>query len=741
MPMSKKLRWSVAAILLLMTMSLSGCFIKFKKPEVVPEPIPSENPNGLSVGLKQDLAAQSQVEKFKDYGELQKFLEQKPIGNNYGGGILYKGMGRGVAVDLAMPMATSEAVSSDSAMVAGEDYSTTNIQVAGVDEADIIKTDGNYIYAVVKNDVYIIKAYPANEAKVLVKLAFKNQPQDLYLAGDRLVIYGRDQELMSQPVYKNFVRQRGYTFVKVFDVSDKQNPKQIRDLNFEGEYFNSRLIGDYLYMVLNNYDYGYLANEPLLPRIFQNGEVVSNSCSDGVKCFMPDVYRFKIPYENYNLVSLVSVNVKNSQQPLQGELYLTPSSQNMYVSPENIYLTYTKYISEYELAFDVYQELVIPKLSADQQAKVKEIQNTADYILAPAEKQNKINSIVENYITGLAQAEQEQLQKEMEASLTAKYNDIAAELEKTVIQKVAIKAGRLEYQNSGEVTGAILNQFSMDEQDGFLRVATTKNRQWLSFTDNEDESSSNVYVLDKGLKQVGALEKLAPGERIYAARFMQNRVYLVTFKQTDPLFAIDLKDPKNPKVLGELKIPGFSTYLHPYSDTILIGLGKDAEDRGTAGVLTKGLKLALFDVADVSKPKEITSYVLGGRGSESLALYEHKAFLFSKEKNLLAIPVYLRDDAKNLASNNFEGAAVFKITDKKIELQGKIEHTDGSQPSNVFNRYGDNEVLRALYIKDMLYTFSNSFLKLNKLDNLDLVKKIEIKKTAAGSLDDVEIIK
>lgn len=734
------MRLAALLLLCLMTVSLSGCFIKFKKAETPVEKNPGSGQTQLSDDLKQNLAQQSQVEKFANYGDFQKFLEQRPLNNGYTGGVLYnKGMGR--EMTLTAPTAASQtAVDDSNAMVAGTDYSTTNLQVAGVDEADIVKTDGQYIYAVVKKDVYIIKAYPADQSKVLVKLAFKNQPQDLYLSDNRLIIYGSDQELMSQPAYKNFVRQRGYTFVKVFDVSDKSNPKQIRDLDFEGQYFDSRMIGDYLYLVLNNYDFGYAASEPLLPRIFQNGEVISNSCSDGVKCFMPDIYRFKIPYENYNLVSLISVNVKESQQALQGELYLTPSAQNMYVSSENIYLTYTKYISEYELAFEVYRELVIPKLSADLQAKVAEIQKTENYILSDSEKQNKINAIIENYLSGLSQADQDQLQKDMENSLNKKYQDIAQELEKTVIQKVAIKTGRLEYQSSGEVPGAILNQFSMDEMNGFLRLATTKNRQWLTLTENNDESYSNVYVLDKELKIVGSLEKLAERERIYAARFMQNRVYLVTYKQTDPLFVIDLKDQSKPKVLGELKIPGFSTYLHPYSDTILIGLGKDTEDRGDQGVLTKGIKLALFDVSDVAKPKEVSNYVLGGRGSDSLALYDHKAFLFSKEKNLLAIPVYLRDDTKSASSGNFGGAAIFKVTDKKIELQGKIEHNEGGKLSNVFDRYGDNEVQRVLFIKDTLYTFSNAYLKLNKLDNLELIKKIEIKKTSGGN-DDVDIIK
>ncbi len=734
--MKKKSVGLLVILLCLTVLGTSGCFIKFKKSEPVE---PDTGNETVDINLKESLARQSQANKFRDYGELEEFLKQGPVGRNVHYGGLAKGM---ITMDAMPTAAVNEVQASEVAgMGAGDDFSTTNIQVAGVDEADIIKNDGQYVYAVVKNDVYIMRAYPADSAEVLVKLAFKNQPQGLYVVGDRMVIYGRDQELIGQPIYRSFKRGASYTFAKVFDISEKANPKQIRDLSMEGEYFNSRLIGDYLYLVLNNYNFGYIADEPLLPRIFQNGEIVSNSCADGLKCFMPDVYHFNMPYESYNLTSLVSVNVKNKEQALQGELYLMPPGQNMYVSEDNIYLTYTKYTSEYQLIYEVYQEIIVPKLSAEQQAKVKEIQETPDYILNTSEKQDKINIIVSRYISGLSKEDADRVEAEMYERLTEKYKDIAQELEKTVVQKVAIKGGRMEYQGAGEVTGRVLNQFAMDEQDGFLRIATTKDRGWISITENQDESYSNVYVLDKNLKTVGALEKLALGEQIYAARFMQDRVYLVTFKQTDPLFVIDLKNNKDPKVLGELKIPGFSTYLHPYNDTILIGLGRDTTEQDGAGVVTAGIKLALFDVADVSAPKEITNYVLGGRGSESLALYDHKAFLFSREKNLLVIPAYLRDYTKTVTSASFEGAAVFEITDKKIELKGKIEHTDSGKPSNVFDRYGSFEVKRALYIKDLLYTFSDSYLKMNKLDNLELVKKLEIKKTGGEDIGDVEIIR
>jgi uncharacterized secreted protein with C-terminal beta-propeller domain len=225
---------------------------------------------------------------------------------------------------------------------------------------------------------------------------------------------------------------------------------------------------------------------------------------------------------------------------------------------------------------------------------------------------------------------------------------------------------------------------------------------------------------------------------------MGSRAYMVTFVQTDPLFVIDLSSPANPKVLGELKIPGFSSYLHPYSDTMLIGLGKDTVANEWGGVKTKGLKLSLFDVSDVANPKEVDTYVMGDAGSDSIALQDHKAFLFSREKNLLSIPVTIAEDKENRGWGQtvFSGAAVFKVDENGFELKGKIDHSDGGKVGIQDCWWGycyyDNNVLRSLYIGDNLYTFSNKYLKINDIKDLKEVKKLELKKEKKG--DDFIIV-
>jgi uncharacterized secreted protein with C-terminal beta-propeller domain len=396
---------------------------------------------------------------------------------------------------------------------------------------------------------------------------------------------------------------------------------------------------------------------------------------------------------------------------------------------------------------EVMKELIFPKLSERNQKRIKDIEAVENYILSESEKMNKISMIVERYVMGLSDQEQGDLEDEMNRQMKKKYEDIAKQLERTVIHKIAIKDGNIEYKTNGEVVGYTLNQFSMDESGEYFRIATTKNRTWSEYADEEDkESYSNLYILDDELKVVGSVEELAKGERIYSVRFMQDRAYLVTFKQTDPLFVIDLKNPRSPKVLGELKIPGFSNYLHPYDNNYLIGIGKETKENEWGGVTTLGVKFSLFDVSDVGDPKEVDTYVVGDQGSDSIALNDHKAFLFSKEKNLLAVPVTIREDktGRGWGELTFSGAIVFDIDENGFELKGKIDHSDGGKIANRDCWWGycyyENNVLRNLYMDDVLYSFSNKYLKMNKIDDLELVKELELKKVRSGEEDDFEII-
>lgn len=761
----------VTVSLLVLSFIISGCTIPgISKPQVKPKPKPDNqgqgqiiNPDNIGAAtgtVMEQLRAQTNINKFASMDELSAFLENNAQSGSvgYGRGEMMMDFAEGMAVDTVMksaPMAAEAGVSysndlglsSQSNEGGGsDDFSQTNVQVEGVDEADIIKTDGKYVYALVKNDLYIINAYPAQNSEVITKIAFKSRPADIYINEDRLVVHGQNSVIHETPYYKKWRRRSPYTFFKVFDISNRSEPKQVLDLDFEGSLANSRMIGDYVYFVTTNYNYHYIDDEPMLPRLLEGGEVVD--CAVGTRCVMPEIYYFNIPYSNYNFSVVSAINIKDVDKTINQEMYLMSNAQNMYVSKKNLYITYTKYVSEYQLEMEVMKELVYPRLSAKDQEKIAKIGVVEHFILSPDEKQRKIQQIVEHYVYTLSEEKQENLEDELEAAMKQKYQDISKELEKTVIHKVAIDKDKIEYQTNGQVTGHVLNQFSMDEQGDYFRIATTKNRTWSRYMDDEErESYSNLYVLDKDLNQVGAVEGLAKGERIYSVRFMQGRAYLVTFKQVDPLFVIDLSDPKNPKVLGELKIPGFSNYLHPYDDNHLIGIGKDTAESEWGGVRIKGIKVSLFDVSDVANPKEVDTYVMGEAGSDSIALRDHKAFLFSKDKNLMAMPVSIREtiDGRSYGKLTFSGAAVFTITEDKIEFKGKIDHSDKGRPSprDYWRGYSyyDNSVKRCLYIDDVLYSFSNNYLSMNDLDNdLDEINKLKLEKKKSGEDDDFEIV-
>jgi inhibitor of cysteine peptidase len=225
-----------------------------------------------------------------------------------------------------------------------------------------------------------------------------------------------------------------------------------------------------------------------------------------------------------------------------------------------------------------------------------------------------------------------------------------------------------------------------------------------------------------GMHTVGELNDIAPGERIYSARFMGGRCYLVTFKKVDPFFVIDIANPTAPAILGELKIPGYSDYLHPYDENHIIGVGKDTIE-ADQGDFTwyQGIKIALFDVTDVTNPTELDKEVIGERGSDSLALYDPHAFTFSRSKNLLVIPINEQDG--ETWGTDYQ-AYVFHISPERgIVNRGQIAHEsrqmeyDEVYPGWDY-RYHTNQVKRSFYIGDVLYTVSDEMIKANDLHTL-----------------------
>jgi len=279
------------------------------------------------------------------------------------------------------------------------------------------------------------------------------------------------------------------------------------------------------------------------------------------------------------------------------------------------------------------------------------------------------------------------------------------------------------------VLGRVLNQFSMDEyQDHFRIVTTTQPGAQRAPGTSSWEQETNLYVLDSKLRLVGRLEGLGSGELFHSARFMGDRAYLVTFKKTDPLFVIDLHSPESPAVLGTLIISGYSDYLQPLDSTHMVGIGKDAVNEGTFAWY-QGVKVSLFDVHNPVKPTEVAHFIIGDRGSDSIALRDHKSVLLDLSLSLLVIPVEVAKVPPNTPSNTYgsivwQGAYVFRLTPDELSFRGGITHL----PSEMSPGWVSNShfVTRSLYIGSVLYTLSQQTIKMNSLSDLSDLGSVQL---------------
>ena len=440
-----------------------------------------------------------------------------------------------------------------------------------------------------------------------------------------------------------------------------------------------------------------------------------------------EIAYFDIPYQSPEFTSIHALKLDNPDE-LNSKTLVVEGSQNLYMSEDNIYLSYTEYINEWEIRNKLLISMMMGRLTEADKKIVEKIKTTDDEVLSQQEKESKILSIIQSYMQYLPQDEQEAIEDELQELLQEELEQYDS-FEYTILHRISADHGDVEVEATGKVPGHIINQFSMDEFGGILRIATTESQRWSTFAEKRapeqvTESVNNIYTLNQELEIIDSLTGLAEGEQIYSTRFMGERLYMVTFRQVDPFFVIDLSNPDNIKELGKLKIPGFSRYLHPYDENTIIGIGRQATETGR----TQGLKISLFDVSDVEHPAEIAKWVSEERYASSTAEYEHKAFLFSKEKELLVIPAYnykYRGDG-NQDETSYNGAMVFKITKDDIEMRGIIDHSLGKA------EYYSPQVERSLYIEELLYTKSLTLLRINKLDDLGKVKNIELAEGSSG---------
>jgi inhibitor of cysteine peptidase len=553
---------------------------------------------------------------------------------------------------------------------AAGNYSNTNTQVMGVDEGDSVKTDGVNIYRINNQTVEIFKASPVGEMKILDTIQFNENdndsfyPTEIYVDSSHMVVIG------------------SYNNRSTIQMSKEVGTQEVSSV--------AKMASPYLW-------------------------------KNTVKVLVYDISDIN----NIKEIRKVEVDGYTLSTRKIGKMLYVVSNQNLHYYREDIDNITPGYVdsavgSEY-LKID-YKDIHYLKDSVQ-----------ASYLMLTGVNLEDANEPANMY-TCLGNGSGIYMSKEnlyITAQDNNRYNntftDILPEatVDKTNIYKFKIEEGKFEFVAKGQVKGTVLNQFSMDENNEYFRVATTTNPIW-NFN-GEGTTKNNVYILDKELKLSGKLEDIAMGERIYSVRFVGEKGYVVTFKNIDPLFVIDLKDVRNPTILGELKIPGFSSYIQPYDEKHLIGIGMDTQEVD-GRVTTKGVKLSLFDVTDYKNPKEKFSTVIGDAGTHSEVLNNHKALLFSKEKNILAFPISVvknQEDSENkwiYGKEVFQGAYVYNVDlENGFKLRGELTHLSPKDFNNdnyesIYNR----NVQRILYINDSLYTISNDVIMANDFNDLSM---------------------
>ena len=511
-----------------------------------------------------------------------------------------------------------------------ERFSETNVQVRGIDEPDIVKTDGEKIYFskerypwwLGEGKTRIIKAFPPKELKIEYEI---NKSGELLLINNTLVLLKRD-------------------LIVGYNVSKK--PEKIWNVELNGSLVAARLYNNTIYLVVKN-QINYFNPCPIKPLSY-NGKVLEIDCSS--------IYHPTYPIYVDSTYTIVALDAK-SGEVLKAASFVGSSGKTVvYMSKNAIYIAYP----ESKDAAEIYYNFMNENKDLFPEKVIDRVEKLLEYNISSYSKFVEINIILEQYASSLSKDERLKFENEFWNRLNKYYEIHGRDLEKTGIVKVSLD---LDVIATGKVPGKPLNQFSIDEYKGYLRIATT-----VSLSNTND-----LYVLDSMLNIVGKLTDYGENERIYAVRFLMDKAYIVTFKETDPLFVVDLSNPENPEIKGELKISGYSSYLHPINKDLVLGIGK--EDRN--------VKVSLFNVSDPENPIEVDRYLLKEYWSD--ILNTHHAFLIDKKHDIFFLP----------ASN---GGYVFSYKNSSLKLMKAVSVS----------------ALRAIYIDDYLYIIGDKVVVLDE---------------------------
>ncbi len=636
-------------------------------------PRQSQGPTGERAFAASSLRPFDSCNDFLDYVKAHAIERVGPYGLDGYRGYYLEEPFLAVSDDLARQSIGTTEVASGA--IKGTDYSGTNVQVAGVDEPDVVKTDGERIFVVAQDRLFWIDA--SGTPEVVASLRLDGWGQQLFLSGDRLLVMTSGGGYGIQPFVGGVARDSiapGYQTQRVVltevDVSDPSSMEVVTTLMLDGTILSSRMADGTIRVVIRSgptgFDWAYPegsgiraeqkaidANKKLIEDSTLENWVpwyvlkdhTSGTTSDGPVLGCEQVGH-PDEFSGLSMLTILSVDLEAGLEP-GNSIGLLAEGQTIYASNENLYVA------------------------------------TSPWMAWPAVRWEEGS--------------------DEDDTLTTQIHMFSISDPTTAT-----------YVATGEVKGTLLSQWSMDEYEGTLRIVVTDENPWWGSDDVPDTAVVTMQRRGDELVQIGSVDGLGKNERVYAVRFIQDKGYVVTFRQVDPLYVVDLSDPTSPEVKGELKINGYSAYLHPIGKDLLLGVGQDATDEGRV----LGTQVSVFDVSDPSDPRRLSRLTFDDAHSE--AEWDHHAFLWWGPEEIAVLPLQRWSwDERSGKGDNFSGAVVLRATPQRVKQLGEIRHPNAIDSECEECDSWTAPIIRSLVIGDTLFTFSEMGVLASDLDTLD----------------------
>lgn len=610
---------------------------------------------------------------------------------------------------------------------APEEVSETNNQVEGIDEADFIKNDADgMIYLVSDGALQIIDGWPPEQSQVIARMPLEDEPRRIFVEGDRILLYSsvpktavetaqyqswwyEDDRECTYGYSCDFTGDGNKTRITIFDITDRTAPTVVRTIDTTATFISARRIGSAVHTVLYE-EPELLRTLPIVPEQVTTNGFCTGTTITGTE---PNIYETPTPADG-DAERLVQLFDELRQQ--NASVIEQAPIEELMGSTEDQVVGEAVRGRDLEACLGFYDS---PLADGTAYLTVMSLDlGTDDPVQA--------STIVSRPGASYASADAYYVSVRQQPVYEYWYTGLEALEEASTVHKFSLAGSTNRYAASGLVKGRVLNQFSMDEYQEHLRIATTT-----GYLPSPNVHSTVSVLRQEGtsLGVVGQVDDIAPTEDIRSVRFMGDKGYVVTFKKTDPLFVFDLSDPTAPEAVGELKIPGFSTYLHPLDNGHLLSIGYDSDDQETFAWFT-GLLLQIFDVSDPTDPLLLHREVIGARGSSSEAATNHLAFNYFAPRQMLAIPATVCEESAGggayAETMTFSGLLLYRVdvTDG-FTLHGTVDHPYvdtvdstryyvGGECSNWWTE-SNSVVQRSIFMDDYVYSVSDLRIKVNSL--------------------------